>query len=56
MYFVLLEILSVHRVFSSYSSFCFRHKAIVKKFLALNLDNEDPQAFLRDLLENFDDE
>ncbi|XP_022783288.1 mutS protein homolog 5-like isoform X2 [Stylophora pistillata] len=32
-----------------------RHKAIVTKFLALNLDNEDPQTFLSDLLENFDD-
>lgn len=31
-----------------------RHKAIVTKFLALDLENDDPQAFLADLLENFD--
>lgn len=38
-----------------YYPFVFRHKAIVTKFLALDLDNDDPQAFLSDILETFDD-
>ncbi|XP_078354214.1 mutS protein homolog 5-like isoform X2 [Oculina patagonica] len=32
-----------------------RHKAIVTKFLALDMENDDPQAFLSDLVVSFND-